>query len=226
MAAGPEKVPLLIIEGNIGVGKSTLLRKLRDEDPLAGTEHCYIEEEIDPDLLQKFYAGELEKHVFQMKVLTSRFKKLVEAYTKGYKKIVIDRYIYGDLAFAMANIRTPKEYAMYFSLWEKCLEHLERCFDVTCIFMQGLSADVLLGNIKSRGRESETSITAEYLEDIEIRTYQCVMTFCTGRIICAAPKYAPPKYHEDRLSPNVHGDRLSPIYMKEFLFTADGVAEY
>ena len=193
MAAGPEKVPLLIIEGNIGVGKSTLLRKMRDSDPLAGTEHCYIEEEIDPALLQEFYDGKIEKHAFQMAVLTDRFKKLVEAYTKGYKKIVIDRYIYGDLAFAMSNIRTPREYATYFSLWKTCKEHLERCFDITCIFLQGVSTNFLLGNIKRRGRESETSITAEYLEDIEIRTYQCVMTFCTGEVVYAVPELTPPE---------------------------------
>ncbi len=191
MAARPEKIPLLIIEGNIGVGKSTLLRKMRDNDPLAGIEHCYIEEEVDPAALQDFYDGKTEKHVFQMIILNNRFKKLVEAYIKGYKKIVIDRYIYGDLAFAMANIRTPKEYAMYFSQWKTCKEHLELCFDITCLFLQGVSTNFLLGNIRRRGRESETSITAEYLEDIEIRTHQCVMTFCTGKVISAVPELTP-----------------------------------
>lgn len=187
MAARPEKVPLLIIEGNIGVGKSTLLRTMRDNDPLAGKEHCYIEEEIDPDLLKEFYEGKTNKTAFQIAVLTHRFKKLVEAYTKGFKKIIIDRYIYGDLAFAMANIRPPNDYVGYFSHWLACKEHLERCFDVTCFFMQAPSTEYLLENIKKRGRESEVSITPEYLEDIEIRTFQCVKTFCAGRIVYVTP---------------------------------------
>lgn len=186
-AATLEKVPLLIIEGNIGIGKSTLLRKMRDEDPLAGTEHCYIEEEIDPELLKGFYEGKTNKTAFQIAVLTQRFKKLVEAYTKGFKKIVMDRYIYGDLAFAMANIRPPNDYAGYFFRWLNYKEHLERCFDVTCLFMQAPSAEYLLENIRKRGRESEASITAEYLEDIEIRTFQCVKTFCAGKIVLVAP---------------------------------------
>jgi len=187
MAATPEKVPLLIIEGNIGVGKSTLLREMRDKDPLAGTEHCYIEEEIDEDLLQDFYDGKLDKPSFQIAVLTNRFKKLVEAYTKGYKKIVMDRYIYGDLAFAMANIRAPCEYAGYFEYWKQCKDHLERCFDITCMYFQAPGTDFLMANIKKRGRESEACITPEYLEDIEIRTFQCVKTFCTGKIVYVQP---------------------------------------
>lgn len=193
MAATPEKVPLLIIEGNIGVGKSTLLRTMRDNDPLAGTEHCYIEEDIDPKLLEEFYGGKLDKTAFQIAILTYRFKNLVDAYVKGYKKIVIDRYIYGDLAFAMANIEGPANYALYHSKWMQCKEHLERCFDVTCFFMQAPSAEYLLENIKKRGRESEAVITREYLEDIEIRTFQNVMTFCAGRIIQVRPDQSTPE---------------------------------
>lgn len=191
MAATPTKVPILIIEGNIGVGKSTLLRGMRDADPLAGTENYYIEEEVDPQLLQQFYDGELNKTSFQIAILTQRYRKLLEAYVKGAKKVIIDRYIYGDLAFAMANIKNPNDFKAYFAHWKDLKDHLERCFDISCVFIQAPSAQFLLDNIQKRGRESERSISADYLNEIENLTHTCVVTFCTGNIVYAVPEICP-----------------------------------
>ncbi len=152
------------IVGCIGVGKSNLTEALAKR--LAY--RAYFEPVIENPYLDDFYADP-KRWSFEMQIfmLTQRFKQHLEIQDLRINNvgIVQDQIIFGDVIYGQLTHQfgymSDRDYANYRSHYET-LRPLLRLPDV--IIHLDTSVDHALERIKQRGRESEKSISREYLQ--------------------------------------------------------------
>ncbi|MCX5801901.1 MAG: deoxynucleoside kinase [Candidatus Eisenbacteria bacterium] len=153
------------IAGNIGAGKTLLTRELS----MRTNWHAYYEPVIDNPYLDDFYA-DMDRWSFHLQIffLSKRFqaqKRMLEA---GIS-FIQDRTIYEDAeVFARTLNRLghlcDRDYANYTALFDAMLDFI-RPPDLI-IFLKA-KPESLLERIKNRGRESEKSITLDYLRILD-----------------------------------------------------------
>ena len=153
------------IAGNIGAGKTLLTRELSKRTNW----HAYYEPVIDNPYLDDFYA-DMDRWSFHLQIffLSKRFqaqKSMLEANVS----FIQDRTIYEDAeVFARTLNRLghlcDRDYANYKALFDTMLEFI-RPPDLV-IFLKA-KPESLLGRIRNRGRESEKSITLDYLRILD-----------------------------------------------------------
>lgn len=151
----------IVVEGPIGVGKTSLCNILADR--FAGRRvHEVVEEN---PFLANFY-GDRQKYAFQTQIffLLSRFKQQQELFQQDlFNSVTISDYLFAkDRIFALLNLDRNEQ-----SLYDRVFEALE--FRVTkpdlVIYLQA-RLDVLLYRIKKRGREFERKFDPQYLEEL------------------------------------------------------------
>ena len=153
----------IVIEGNIGAGKTTLATRIAEEY----NGHLILEQFADNPFLPKFYR-EPEKYSFQLELsfLASRYKQLNEELSPGnlfssFK--VADYYFMKSLVFASATLSGDE-----FNLYRQIFYIIYGTLPKPDIYVYlHLNTGKLLENIKKRGREYEKLITAEYLHKIQ-----------------------------------------------------------
>jgi len=157
-----QHVPFIAVEGPIGVGKTSLSKKIAT--------HFYyhlLKEIVDENpFLGKFYDN-IEEWSFQTEMffLSNRFKQLedIEKYylSKG-KPVVSDYHIFKNMIFAKRTLKYD-----HLIKYEEIYNILTR--DVPnpniMIYLHA-SLDTLLKRIHMRGREVEKNIQAAYLEQL------------------------------------------------------------
>jgi deoxyadenosine/deoxycytidine kinase len=153
----------VVIEGNIGAGKTTLAEKIACQYNAS----LILERFAENPFLPKFYK-EPEKYSFQLELsfLASRFKQLNEELRPGDLFTtfrVADYYFMKSLVFASATL-TGDEYNLYRQIFYIIYGSLPKP-DIY-VYLH-LDIEKLLQNIKKRGREYEQSITGEYLKKIQ-----------------------------------------------------------
>lgn len=95
---------VLSVEGNIGVGKSTVLKNLRAQpDFCAANGVLFVDEPVaiweEAGLLQAMYTGELAHGAFQQIALITRYGNICTAVkTPGVKLVIAERSIASDRA--------------------------------------------------------------------------------------------------------------------------------
>lgn len=156
------KYPYIVIEGNIGVGKTSLVKLLTEEY----SAHSFFEEFSENPFLPKFYENP-EKHAFPLELsfLAERYhqlKKELNTHNIFHNTIIADYYFVKSLIFAQINL-PEDEFKLYKNLFNIILQKLPK----PNLFVY-LYADVnsLQNNIKGRARSYETNISANYLEKI------------------------------------------------------------
>lgn len=153
----------VVIEGNIGAGKTTLATKIAEQF----NARLILEHFADNPFLPKFYS-EPEKYSFalEMSFLASRYKQLKEelipqdlfrAFT------VADYYFMKSLVFASSTLHGD-EYNLYRQIFYIIYGSLPK--PDLFVYLH-LSPERLLENIEKRGRNYEKSITIEYLRKIQ-----------------------------------------------------------
>ena len=156
------------IEGNIGVGKTTLmaaLHKMFDDVTFVAEP---VEEWRSVDLLGRFYRKEISALEFQLCAITTRFGPLVEAFNNRETRMVIsERSFQTDRnVFAASTLSHEKDWAPY----ELVYDQLRRAkpMDVREVFILLDTPSVAYERerIERRGREEERSITTEYLQNL------------------------------------------------------------
>jgi deoxyadenosine/deoxycytidine kinase len=153
----------VVIEGNIGAGKTTLCSKIADQY----NARLILEHFADNPFLPKFYSDP-EKYSFPLELsfLASRYKQLKEELVPQdlFKAFTIaDYYFMKSLVFAASTL-TGDEYNLYRQIFYIIYGSLPR----PDIFVYlHLSPERLLENINKRGRNYEKSITAGYLQKIQ-----------------------------------------------------------
>ena len=103
---------IIIVEGPVGVGKSTLCEEL------AKHPNVVVHEELDEfmtDAVEKYYAGEVSPFETQLAILEHRKKRYLEAQNNLQGKWhVFDRSLWGDFALAAANLYdAPVQWAAF-----------------------------------------------------------------------------------------------------------------
>ncbi len=145
------------IEGNIGVGKTTLVKKLAKH-----LKAMSLFEEFDENLwLPLFYSHPKESALaLELSFLTDRCRQLNQTQKKFVGKIIVSDYSLDKcLLFAKANL-TKVDFATYKKLYSSISTTIKK---PDLIVVLHTSVEALMGNIKTRGRTYEQRIEKEYL---------------------------------------------------------------
>jgi deoxyguanosine kinase len=153
----------LVIEGNIGAGKTTLASRIAAQFEA----RLILERFADNPFLPKFY-NDPEKYSFPLELsfLASRYKQLNDEIGPQdlFKKFTVaDYYFMKSLVFASATLRGD-EYNLYRQIFYIIYSSLPRPDIYVYLHVK---PEKLVDNIKKRGRGYEKSITRDYLQKIQ-----------------------------------------------------------
>jgi deoxyadenosine/deoxycytidine kinase len=153
----------VVIEGNIGAGKTTLATRISEQF----NARLILERFADNPFLPKFY-DDPEKYSFPLELsfLASRYKQLKEELVPQdlFKSFTVaDYYFMKSLVFASSTLKGD-EYNLYRQIYYIIYSSLPKP-DIY-VYLH-LTTENLLRNIKRRGRNYEKTITAEYLQKIQ-----------------------------------------------------------
>ena len=113
---------VVFVEGNIGIGKSTLLASLKASllaDAATPPRVVFLDEPVsiweESGLLRAMYSGDVTKCLFQQQALATRFAPFMMALTApGVQLVVAERSIYSDRGiFVATQVKNPLELAAY-----------------------------------------------------------------------------------------------------------------
>jgi deoxyguanosine kinase len=155
----------IVVEGPIGVGKTTLTRALCKRFRGRG---LYEVVEENP-FLASFYQDR-QKYAFQTQLffLLSRFKQQQDLFQQDlFNSVTISDYLFAkDRIFASITLDSNE-----LSLYERVYAHLgPRVLKPDLVIYLQARLEVLLARIKKRGREFERRFDPEYLAELS-RTY-------------------------------------------------------
>ncbi len=153
----------IVIEGNIGAGKTTLAGRIADQF----NAHLILERFGDNPFLPRFYEDP-EKYAFQLELsfLASRYKQLNEELNPRnlFRTFTVaDYYFMKSLVFASSTLKGD-DYNLYRQIFYIIYKSLPKP-DIY-VYLH-LDPERLLHNIKKRGRDYEQTITKEYLQKIQ-----------------------------------------------------------
>lgn len=155
------KYNYIVIEGVIGAGKTTLAKMLSND--LNGK--LILEEFATNTFLERFYEDPV-RYAFPVEVgfLAERFRQLeAEFGTDLFSSFTISDYHFAKSnIFAQINL-SPEHYHIYRSLYDIFIERVPKCDLI--VYLQNNSKG-LLGNIKKRNRDMESSIPDTYLDQL------------------------------------------------------------
>jgi deoxyadenosine/deoxycytidine kinase len=171
---------IISIEGNIGSGKSTILKYLKEslKDKTGNTGNIiFLQEPVDEwsqikdknnvTILEKFYSNQ-EKYsfAFQMMAYISRLSLLKNAIEKNPNAIIIterclntDRYVFAKMLYDSGMIEDV-EYQIYLNWFDHFL-YMQTSQKV--IYLQ-TDPNICYYRINKRDREGESNISLEYLQ--------------------------------------------------------------
>ena len=154
----------VVIEGNIGAGKTTLATRIAEQ--FEG--RLILERYADNPFLPKFYQDP-DKYSFPLELsfLASRYKQLNEELGPQdlFKAFTVaDYYFMKSLVFAASTLKGD-EYNLYRQIFNIIARNLPKPDLLVYLY---LPVDKLLDNINKRGRIYEKEITREYLENIHL----------------------------------------------------------
>ncbi len=152
----------LVIEGNIGAGKTTLAQMIGEKFHAK----LVLEQFADNPFLPKFYENQQQySFPLEMAFLAERYNQLnreLSHYNLFSPFTISDYYFMKSLIFAQ-NTLQPDEYNLYRQFFSIIYEKMPK--PDLYVYLHK-STEVLLKNIANRGRSYETFITKEYLEKI------------------------------------------------------------
>jgi deoxyguanosine kinase len=152
----------LVIEGNIGAGKTTFAKMLGEEFD----SKLILERFAENPFLPKFY-NDPEKYSFPLELsfLAERYGQLKKELTNRdlfHQQTIADYYFMKSLIFAQ-NTLAQDEYNLYRNFFDIIYERLPK--PDLFVYLH-LPEERLILQIKERGRDYEQSITSDYLKKI------------------------------------------------------------
>ena len=173
--------PIIIsIEGNIGSGKSTLVKHLREvnhdwiflDEPV--TEWELLKNNNGDSLLQLFYKDMPRwSYTFQNYAYITRMRKLIEVSKIKFKKptiIVTERSVYTDRhVFAEMLLTDGKMTQMEMDMYLNWFNLLHDFATIDYVVYLRTDSTKCLERIQKRDREGESNISIEYLLSLEIQ---------------------------------------------------------
>lgn len=164
----------ILLEGNIGAGKSTIGWALK-----ASGLFDFIEEPVEEwksgfgvNMLDLFYRDMPRwAFTFQITTFVTRCKtwKEISALTDHprvllERSIYTDRYVFAPTLHRLGAINAD-EWAIYCRLWEFTVANSDVAPD--CVLYLRTPAEVCMERIRRRGRGEESGVTLDYLQQLE-----------------------------------------------------------
>ncbi|MRH45169.1 AAA family ATPase [Aquibacillus halophilus] len=164
------QIPFIAVEGPIGVGKSSLSKKLASYFEL----HLLKEIVEENPFLGKFY-DDIDEWSFQTEMffLCNRYKQLEEIekkYLKLKKSVIADYHISKNMIFAKRTL-PEKQFNKYSEIYHILTQDMPK--PNVMIYIDA-SLETLLDRIHLRGREVEKNIQPAYLAQLS-QDYQVFM---------------------------------------------------
>lgn len=165
---------MVLLEGNIGAGKTTVGRKIAASGVFGFVEEptAQWQEGFAANMLDLFYSDSHRwAFTFQICAFVTRAKTWDEV-TKltDSQRVILERSIYCDrYVFAENCYRTglfsETEFQLYCGMWDFTVA--QYCDEPDAILYLRTPAEVCLNRIYDRGREEEKGIPLDYLQQLE-----------------------------------------------------------
>ena len=154
----------IALEGNIGVGKSTLLDSL--PPVLQGGDWVSLHEPVDhPEfkkLLADFYINPNKRIELHAWIVKQRLRETLSL--KKDKNYISERSFIGDMVFAYANLlKHERPGGKYLELFYESIEHGLH-FPLDAVVYLEASPDACMKRIKARSRTEENNIPLSYIQ--------------------------------------------------------------
>ena len=153
----------LVIEGNIGAGKTTLSEKLANEF----NAKLIVEQFADNPFLPKFYKNQ-ERYSFPLELsfLADRYNQIKDEVLNLdlFHNFLIADYYFAKSAIFAQNTLKQDEYRLFRQIFDIVFESMPK--PDLYVYLHS-DTGRLIKNIAKRGREYEQEITPEYLEKIQ-----------------------------------------------------------
>ncbi len=165
---------MVLLEGNIGAGKTTVGRKIASSGLFSFIEEptAVWREGFAANMLELFYSDTQRwAFTFQICAFVTRAKTWDEvAQHTDHSKVILERSIFCDrYVFAENCFRTglfsEAEYQLYCGMWDFTV--YQYCDEPDVILYLRTPAEVCLQRILDRGRMEESGIPLEYLRQLE-----------------------------------------------------------
>jgi len=158
----------IVVEGNIGVGKTSLVKMISKQF----NARMILEQFADNPFLPKFYKDQ-KRYSFPLELsfLADRYRQLKTKLVDQdlFKSFTIsDYYFMKSLIFAKSTL-ADDEFQLYRQIFNIIYQSLTK--PGLYVYLH-LDVEKLLYNINCRGRDYEKSITAEYLEKIQMGYFE------------------------------------------------------
>ena len=169
-----DKRLLLLLEGNIGAGKTTVGHTIARTNQFGFIEEptSMWREGFASNMLELFYSDtERWAFTFQICAFVTRAKTWHEIWQHTDRnRVLLERSIYCDRYVFAKNcyetgLFSETEYQLYCSMWDFTVSHY--CDEPDAILYLRTPAEVCMERIRARGREEETGIPLEYLLQLE-----------------------------------------------------------
>ncbi|SHJ92959.1 Deoxyadenosine/deoxycytidine kinase [Tangfeifania diversioriginum] len=153
----------LVIEGNIGAGKTTLANKLANEY----NAKLIVEQFADNPFLPKFYKNQ-DRYSFPLELsfLADRYNQIKnEVFNLDlFHSFLIADYYFAKSAIFAQNTLKEDEYRLFRQIFDIVFESMPK--PDLYVYLHA-DTEKLISNIKKRGRDYEQEITPDYLEKIK-----------------------------------------------------------
>lgn len=165
---------MVLLEGNIGAGKTTVGRALEAHTPFEFIEEPTKawQEKYGTNMLELFYSDTARwAFTFQVNAFVTRAKTWHEiGRLTDSRQVILERSIFCDrFVFAENCYRTglisAAEYGLYLDLWRFTTDHFVNQPDL--ILYLRTPAEECLRRMRARGRYEEVGVPLSYLEELE-----------------------------------------------------------
>lgn len=175
-----QRQPIIIsIEGNIGSGKSTMLKHIRKEFPMWN----FIDEPVDSwlslqdeegnSLLELFYQDKKRwSYTFQSSAYITRYTNMTQAISRWdptktnvfitERCLLTDRYVFAEMLHADNDLNK-----LEWNLYTKWFDNFSNMCPIHGLIYVNTDFTICDERIKSRGRKGEENIQIAYLESLE-----------------------------------------------------------
>jgi deoxyadenosine/deoxycytidine kinase len=173
------KYNYLVIEGNIGVGKTSLASMIAEKY----NAKLILEQFAENPFLPKFYK-EPERFSFPLELsfLAARYHQLHKELTSPdlFKSFTVADYFFSkSLIFSQVTLQTD-EFNLYRTLFNIIHQQLPK--PELYVYLH-VRVEKLLENIRLRGRDYELSIEPEYLEKIQLGYFEYLRSLEDQRVL-------------------------------------------